>query len=169
MRRWLYALIPAVCIGVDQLVKYWARIDLSTQPGGTIPLIQDVFHLTYAENRGAAFSILQDQRWLFLVLTSVVCLAIIYILFIRKPTLEKMPGIPLAFFLGGAIGNVIDRAVRGYVVDMFDFRLISFAVFNVADACLVCAVIALGIWMLWTEARKKKEPEHAALPQDGDK
>ncbi len=120
--------------------------------------------MTYTQNRGAAFGIMQNQRWFFLIITAAVCAVVVYLLFIRKPVVARMPGVPVAFLLGGAIGNLIDRAVFGYVVDVFDARIISFAVFNVADSCLVCAVIVLVIWMIYEEYRKKKagaEKPHA--------
>jgi signal peptidase II len=157
MRRLLYLAIAASSVIVDQLVKLWAKTELAARPGGTIPIIDGVFHLTYLENRGAAFGLFQDQRWIFVVLTVAVSLGLLYVLFLRKPTMAKMPGIPLALILGGAVGNLIDRVMNGYVVDMFDARIINFAVFNVADSCLVCAIIAICVWMVVDEVIKKKQ------------
>lgn len=166
-KRLLYAIIALLSIAIDQIVKHWARVDLALRPGSTIPLIEGVFHLTYVENRGAAFGILQNQRWLFLVLTVAVTAAIAYILFIRKKPLPMFAGIALSFTLGGALGNFIDRLLNGYVVDVFDFRLIGFAVFNVADMCLVCSVIVLAIWLIYTDFIKKKEVPKDEVAKNG--
>lgn len=165
-RRVMCAGIVLASIALDQLVKFWAKVDLMARPGGTIPIIENVFHLTYVENRGAAFGILQNQRWLFLVLTVAVVFGMGYVLLFRKKEPAVFPSVLLSLMMGGAIGNFIDRAMFGYVTDMFDARIIGFAVFNVADMCLVCSVIVLCIWMLCMEIReqrvKKDGVEHEA-------
>ncbi len=129
-------------VAADQLVKYWAVTTL--QAVGTIPVIENVFHLTYLENRGAAFSILQDKIWFFVVLTAVVLSAMAYALHqgAVKTTLGRWS---LYIIAGGALGNLIDRVLRGFVVDLFDFRLIHFPVFNVADI-FVCVGGALFVY-----------------------
>lgn len=129
-------------VAADQLVKYWAVTTL--QAVGTIPVIENAFHLTYLENRGAAFSILQDKIWFFVVLTAVVLGAMAYALHkgMVKTTLGQWS---LYIIAGGAIGNLIDRVLRGFVVDLFDFRLIHFPVFNVADI-FVCVGGALFVY-----------------------
>ena len=129
-------------VAIDQLVKYWAATALKAV--GTIPVIQNAFHLTYLENRGAAFSILQDKIWFFVVLTGVVLGAMAYAL--HKGTIKTALGQwSLYIIAGGAVGNLIDRVLRGYVVDLFDFRLIHFPVFNVADI-FVCIGGALFVY-----------------------
>lgn len=132
------AVIAIVCmVGLDQLVKYWAVTVLQGEPGRTIPLIENVFHLTYVENRGAAFSVLQNQIWLFVLLTVIILCAMVYA--VRRKLIRTTLGYwSLYIIAGGAIGNLLDRVLRHYVVDLFDFRLIGFPVFNVADV-FVCA------------------------------
>lgn len=125
----IYAAIIAM-IFFDQLVKMWALNSL--QQIQTIPIITNVFHLTYVENRGAAFSIMQNKLWFFITVTAVILGVIVYALKTNKikTALGKWS---MYFIIGGAIGNLIDRSMRGFVVDLFDFRLINFPVFNLAD------------------------------------
>jgi signal peptidase II len=104
--------------------------------------------LTYVENRGAAFGILQGQRWIFIVLTVVIAAAIAYYL-IKIPNKEIFLKTALSLVLGGAVGNLIDRVRLGYVVDMFDFTLINYPVFNIADSSLVIGSILLGYYLLF--------------------
>ena len=126
----LAILAIALMVALDQLVKYWAATVLKA--AGTIPLIENVFHLTYVENRGAAFSLLQNKIWLFVVLTIAILIAIAVA--IHKGAVRTALGRwSLYIIAGGAVGNLIDRMARGFVVDLFDFRLIHFPVFNVAD------------------------------------
>ena len=159
----LYAIITAAIIVADQLVKYWAKNILMQI--GTIPVIENVFHLTYAENRGAAFSILEGQRWFFIVLTSVM-LVIIALAFFKSYFKGKWGKTTLVFIFAGAIGNFIDRLVLGYVVDMFDFRLIDFPVFNVADIFLTVGGIMGVIYILFMDKDLFKEDKKVAENND---
>ena len=149
-----YAIITAAIIAADQLVKAWAKTSLMDV--GTIPVIKDVFHLTYAENRGAAFSMLEGQRWFFIVLTSVM-LVVIAAAFFK----EFFKGIwgksTLVFIFAGAVGNFIDRVWLGFVVDMFDFRLIDFPIFNVADIFLTVGAAMGIIYILFIDKDLFKE------------
>ena len=144
----LYALITAAIIAADQIVKYWAKSSLMEI--GTIPLIRDVFHLTYAENKGAAFSILEGQRWFFILLTSVM-LVVIALAFFKEYFKGKWGKTTLVFIFAGAIGNFVDRLLLGYVVDMFDFRLIDFPVFNVADIFLTIGGFMGVVYILFMD------------------
>lgn len=139
----LYILLAVLMIAVDQGVKYWALTSLQAQQ--TIPLIDGVFHLTYVENRGAAFSMFAqfDSRWIFVTLAVIITAAIIVVL--HKGLMQNALGRwSLVLVAAGAIGNAIDRVVHGFVVDMFDFRLIHFPVFNVADI-FICVGGALFV------------------------
>lgn len=170
MKKLMYAAVAIAAIVVDRLVKAWAAGPLKAG-GSTLDLIPGVFGFTYVENYGAAFGILQGQRVLFLVLTTVVALAFIYKLFISNKTLPTLPSIGLTLLLGGAVGNLIDRAMYGFVVDMFDFYLIQFAVFNVADSCVVVGVILLAVWLLFIEPKTAAEAKANAMdkePSSGD-
>ena len=151
----LYIGIVAIGILLDQLTKWLAVRFL--EPIDTCPLLEGVLHLTYAENRGAAFGMLANNRWIFLIVSSVAILAMIGYLFSGLSE-GKLAGISLAMLISGGIGNMIDRVALGYVVDFFDFTLINFAVFNVADifvtvgAC--CLILSLLIPIV--SAAKKK-------------
>lgn len=158
---YLLIAIPVISFLLDRLVKLWARTDLQAL-GGSLPLIEGVFHLTYVENRGAAFGMLQGQFWLFAILTPLVAAFLIYKMFFAKKKLPAMPNIAMALFLGGAIGNLYDRIFYGYVVDMFDFCLINFAVFNVADSCMVVGVLLYCVWVLFVEGKKQSRVKVAA-------
>lgn len=136
----MWLLICGLLIGADQLIKWWTVSKLSLV--GTIPLIDGVFHLTYVENKGAAFGMFQNSTVLLAVITAAEVAFIVY--FFLKKTNSRMWILRLAmvFVISGAVGNFIDRVLRGFVVDMFDFRLINFYVFNFADVC-ICAGVAL--------------------------
>lgn len=117
-------------VALDQIVKLWASNFLKNI--GTIPIIQNIFHLTYIENRGAAFSILQGKTIFLAIVTSVILIVIVYAIATKKMH-TRLGYWSLLLVAGGAIGNLIDRLARGFVVDMFDFRFIQFPVFNIAD------------------------------------
>lgn len=146
---WLwYLLFGAGIIALDQISKYWAVNEL--RPVSTIPLIEDVFHLTYATNTGAAFSLLEGQIWFFLVITVLMIGLILWLLCTGKVR-GILAQLCLVSVAAGGIGNAIDRAVQGYVVDMFDFRLINFAVFNVADIFVTCGGILFLLVVLFSK------------------
>ena len=144
-------------IALDQLVKYWTVSVL--KPVGSIPILENIFHLTYVENRGAAFSILQGQK-LFFVAVTIFVLSVILIAF-RKGWIAHCTGKwALLFVSGGAVGNVIDRIMRGFVVDMFDFCLINFPVFNVADIFVVCGGFLLSFYVMFKHPDPEKKDDH---------
>ena len=140
---YIWLAIIAVVIFLDQLTKSLTVLHLKPIP--TQPIIEDVIHLTYVENKGAAFGMLANNRWVFMIVSSVAIVALLVYLIWKKPQ-NKWECVSLAFIIGGGIGNMIDRIALGYVVDMIDFRLINFAVFNVADS-FVC--VGAGILMIW--------------------
>ena len=150
--------IIAVTIFLDQITKYLTIFYL--KPLDTFPLIQDVLHLTYVENTGAAFGMMKDSRWVFMILSTVAIVGILVFMFWKRPT-DKLLCVSLSFIVGGGIGNMIDRTVLGYVVDMIDFRLINFAVFNVADS-FVCVGAGLMILYLILDTVRETRAERAA-------
>lgn len=144
-------------VGIDQIIKLWASQTLAAV--GSIPVIEGVFEFSYVENRGAAFGILQDQRWIFIVLTIAVVLAAVWLLFSGRVK-SWLVRIPIILALAGGVGNLIDRIWHGYVVDMFYFKLIDFAVFNFADVCVVvgCIWLILSILFVPDAIRWRKTP-----------
>ncbi len=132
----VYFLVTVILIAADQLVKRWAVVVLKAE--GSVPVIGEAFRLTYVENRGAAFGIFSGMgfRWVFAVLAATISIAVFIAL--KKGVVQTSTGrLALVLVAAGALGNAVDRIMRGYVVDMFDFSLIKFPVFNVADV-LIC-------------------------------
>lgn len=144
--------IVIFAVVLDQVTKYLARLHLKSI--GSIPIIPHIFHLTYTENRGAAFGILQNQRWFFIIITIIVGGAIIYYLFTYSGETLILT-VSLSMILGGAIGNLIDRIRFGYVVDMLHFTLIDFPVFNVADSFMVIGTILMAYYLLFISGAKE--------------
>ena len=129
----IYFLIIALIIIFDRITKILVSANMAV--GDTIPLIENIFHLTYVQNRGAAFS-MWEQQWLILVLLPAVVMAVgMAVLYIKRKTWNRVYLLSIAFICGGGLGNLIDRTIQGYVVDFFDFRV--FPVFNIADICVV--------------------------------
>ena len=159
MTIWLVVIVVAVFL--DQLTKYLTVLHL--KPVDTVPIIEDVLHLTYVENTGAAFGMMKDARWVFMITSTLAIIGILVYLFWKRPE-SKLECLSLAFIVGGGIGNMIDRTVLGYVVDMIDFRLINFAVFNVADS-FVCVGAGLMILHLILEMVKEAKAEKASLSE----
>jgi signal peptidase II len=122
--------------------------------GESIPLWENVFHLTSHRNKGAAFGILQNQRVLFIVITVVVVIGIAVSL-VRIGRQQPWTSLGLSLVLGGAVGNFIDRVRTGEVVDFFDFTLIHFPIFNVADAAITIGV-ALMLLDVFLETKRRR-------------
>lgn len=140
----VYYLVILAVIIFDRIIKYIVSSNMMV--GETIPVVEDFFHITFIQNKGAAFSIMEGQ-WLFLILwPSIIMAAILVILFFMRKKQYIVISLALSFICGGGIGNMIDRISKGYVVDMFDFRV--FPVFNIADIfiCVGCALLLFGVW-----------------------
>ena len=153
----LYIIAVLLMIVLDQAVKLWALTSLQAQH--TIPLIENVFHLTYVENRGAAFSLFAqfDSRWIFVALACVITVVILIAL--QKNYMQTVLGRwSLVLIAAGALGNAIDRVAHGFVVDLFDFRLIHFPVFNVADIFICIGGALFVIYFMFQH--KDKQPEN---------
>ena len=141
-----WGLIIAI-IAADQWSKQLAISKLL--PVRTIELIPDVFHLTFTRNTGAAFSILRDKQLLLIIFTSLVILFMIGLLYRQiKSGSPVLLLLSLAMVIGGALGNLIDRMRYNYVVDFFDFTLINFAVFNVADIFITVGTVLLMLYVI---------------------
>lgn len=133
-------------IGIDQYTKLLAVRFLKNQPD--LRIIPGIFRLTYVENFGAAFGTMENSRVFLLIANTILMLYIIlvYIRLVRYQGHRLIRGCCL-FILAGGLGNVIDRLIRGYVVDFFYFELIDFPVFNAADCYITCAIAVLLISM----------------------
>lgn len=135
-------------IAADQLTKYYAVLMLKDHAPYSI--VDGVFELHYLENNGAAFGILQGQKFFFLFIAAIILSMIFYVLF-KMPYQKKYIKlhITLVLIASGAIGNLIDRLRYDYVVDFLYFSLINFPVFNVADIYVTLAAFFLVILLLF--------------------
>ena len=124
---------------IDQLTK--GLINLYMNLGDSIEIFK-FLNLTYVHNTGAAFSILDGARWLFVIL-GIIALNVIYIFFIKDKKLNNFEIVTYALLLSGIIGNLVDRILYGYVIDFIDVNIFNFAIFNLADSFIVVAVILL--------------------------
>lgn len=157
----LIAIIVGI-IGLDQLTKWIAVWTLEGEP--SFPIWQDVLHLTYARNEGAAFGILSDQRWVFLVFSTVAIIGLLIYLFAFPPK-QRFVKIVLAMIIGGGIGNMIDRTILGYVIDFIDFTLIDFAIFNVADSFICVGAFLLIGYLIGDMVREIREEQSKKAAQ----
>ena len=141
--------IIAVIIGViiDQATKHFAS---SFIKDNTFVIIKDVLELRYLENRGAAFGMLQNQQWVFLIIT-VITICIITYIYIKLPRDKHFKPIRLCLIslMAGAIGNMIDRIRLQYVIDFIYFKIINFPIFNVADIFATVATFVLIILFIF--------------------
>ncbi|MGL5439079.1 MAG: signal peptidase II [Filifactoraceae bacterium] len=150
----IYGAIIVFLVGIDQLTKYWARNYLSEVD--SIEIIKNFLHLTYVENRGAAFGMFQGGSFIFGIISIIVLLGLfIYLNKSKSPKVQYFIG---SIITAGALGNLIDRFKFGYVTDMIDFRGIWQWVFNVADIYVVLGGVAF-LWVIMIEERQKQSVE----------
>ena len=142
----IYFVIVAGIILFDRIVKKIVVANMFV--GETIPVMEDIFHITYIQNRGAALSLWEHQWVVLIVFPAIVMIAGLVFLFIKRKTWDKLYLISIALICGGGMGNLIDRVLHGYVVDMFDFRV--FPVFNIADIfiCVGCGLMLIYVIFL---------------------
>ena len=175
----IYELIIILLIGIDQIskllalnylkdirsipiiqnvfhltyVKNWALNVLRYK--GAISVIENVFNLTYVENRGAAFGLFQNNQIIFIIVALVASIYGLYYLHTKK--VDTVGKVGILLIISGAIGNLIDRVRLGFVVDYFDFRIIWEYVFNIADIFVVLGTILLCIYILFYDDNKEKQ------------
>lgn len=142
----MHWIILLVLIAFDQITKYLVLENFALHQSE--PIIEGIFHLTYVRNIGAAFSILQNQRTFFIVITTIVVLGIFWFIISKKYT-GRLVLYSLILIAAGAIGNLIDRVRFGYVVDFFDFRI--WPVFNIADMTIVSGAILLSYYYIFLD------------------
>ena len=155
-------LAVAVLILLDQGTKFWALASL--KPIHNMTLVEGFMDLTFVENRGVAFGMFSGQRWFILLLTGIIAVGLIWFYVTMPKKKEYFPlRVSLVLVLSGAIGNIIDRLFRGYVVDFFEFTFFEWPVFNVADIYVVVGVILLALMIVFVvkdedlELKKKKD------------
>lgn len=149
-----YLVVSTILILIDQLTKYLTVQNIALYE--VVEVIPNVVSLTYIQNTGAAFSILEGQMWFFYIITTIVVIGLIYYMH-TEGRQNKILGFLLSLILAGAIGNFIDRLFLQYVVDMIKLEFIDFAIFNVADSYLTVGVILLLIYTFYDERKTLKE------------
>ena len=157
----LYAILAVLVVILDQAVKFAVRANIAL--GQSVPFIPHVLDLAYVQNTGAAFSLLESHTWLLTLISALVVLVLCWLTvngFFRN-TLGRVSA---ALVLAGGVGNLIDRAVFGFVTDMFRTVFIDFPVFNVADCCITVGVPLLFVYVLLYV----KTDDPSQLPPDGE-
>lgn len=157
-------IIAAVVLVIDQLSKI--EVVSGMEVSQSIPVIQDVLHMTYVQNRGMAFGLFSDNRMLFMIPTVVLIAAVVFAI-VKLGKKNKVLDVSLGLILGGGIGNMIDRVARGFVVDFVDFCAFDFWqwVFNVADSAVVVGAFLFMFAMitdknLFPDDKKKSGEEN---------
>ncbi len=176
----LYSIVAVLVLVVDQAVKFYTVRNIPPQAIGDAckELIPGVIHMTNVQNYGAAFSILENSRWILVAVSALFIVGIIAL--ISMDIIHTRFGRWTAVLvMAGALGNCIDRVLLGYVVDMFEFELFTFAVFNVADIFItVCGILFCVHVIVYREPEeernavprpeKKRSKLFASRPESGE-
>lgn len=158
-----FAIVTVIVLALDQLLKFWVTKNIPLEAVGAecVDLIPGVVHMTNYHNYGAAFGILENARWLLVGVA--VAFVILVIVLISLEVLDGRLGQWAAVLvMAGAIGNALDRALYGYVIDMFELEFMTFAVFNVADIFVTVAGVLLCVYIIF-----HKEPEEVREARSG--
>lgn len=156
----IYAIAVFVII-VDQLTKYLIVNNMKLFE--TVPIISGVFHITFVKNTGVAFGMLKGSNILFILLSILIMIGIIFYIYHAKVK-NKLILISFGMILGGATGNLIDRFIHKGVIDFLDFRLINFPVFNIADSFVVIGCTLFAVITVFFDKIQEK-----GLSKDGEK
>ena len=155
--------LMVVAVVLDQVTKYLVVANMEL--GDSISIIPGVFNFTYTQNDGMAFGMLDDKRWIFMVLSTVAIVAILTYLFWKKPQ-DKLLLASLILVTGGGIGNMIDRVRLGYVIDFLDFCALGDLwvwIFNVADSFVCVGAGMLALWMILDTVKEMKKEKAKKL------
>ena len=159
-----YALLALVLVILDQVVKYLVLTYIPL--GGYVPFLPHIACLTYVQNTGAAFSMFSQHTWILALISLIMSVALAVALWKNFFT-HPLGKVTLALLLAGAVGNLIDRALRGFVVDMFQLLFMNFAVFNVADICVVVGgIAAAAYYLLLADKLEHREAPHGTADAD---
>ena len=158
MQIFFFCLFIAGITVADQWTKWLVVENIPLY--GHVDAIDGLFHFTYTQNTGAAFSSFDGMRWLFVLIFAVLTVAVIWEYRKKALPFTTFERWLIAAIYGGGLGNVIDRVRLGYVVDMIEVDFMNFAVFNVADCFITCGCILLMIHLIffnkefWKEEKK---------------
>ena len=150
-----YVLLSALIVVLDQWYKGLVTSHLG-RVGASAAFLPGILRLPLVHNTGASWGMLAGKTALLLIVTALVCFAILTALLLGKPQ-SRLGKLSLAFILGGAAGNAVDRFVMGYVVDMFETEFMNFPVFNVADCFITVGTVLLCLWILTDEKKSRLE------------
>lgn len=149
----IYLGIAALVVVADQIIKFFVSANLK-HIGSTVA-IPHLLDLVYVENRGVAFGMFKDMRWIFVALTSAVILVFIVML-IKNGNKSKLFSISAALIIGGGIGNLIDRVFLGYVIDYLQLSFFT-PVCNFADYCISVGTVLLVVYLLFFSDMKDEK------------
>lgn len=154
MKKRIFVLAGIVAL-LDQLVKI---VITNFLPSEGITVIKDFFYLSYVKNEGAAFGMFSGSRWALIIISICAIYAIIKY-FILDVKVTKVEFISYALILGGIVGNLIDRILYGYVIDYFDFRIMTyhFPVFNIADTAMVIGTILVILHLINNAVKQRRK------------
>ena len=151
------AVMVVLIVAFDQITKYFAKSYLMNRDAVTF--IDGFIEFRYAENTGMAFSALSGGRWFFIVLTSVVAGGVIFFMSRKKAQSDLWLFWTLGVLVSGAIGNLIDRVLFGYVIDFINPTFVNFAIFNIADCAVTLGTISLIAYMLFDTFKKDNKEQ----------
>ena len=159
MISWL--IIMAALVVVDQVSKL--MVVRLLKPVGSVDIIPGVFRFTYVENEGAAFGMLSEHRWVFMVISVIAIAALLIYLWKFRPD-SRFACMAISMIAAGGVGNMIDRSYLGYVIDFIDFcafPTLWMWVFNVADACVCVGGAMLVLWLIMSTVSDYKKQKAA--------
>lgn len=147
-------ILSIIFLIIDQITKI--LVVNSLVPGENIEIIKNIFSIIYTNNTGAAFSILLGKR-IFLIVVAVLIIGVLLYYIKRNKIEKKIDIIALSFVIGGSLGNLIDRIVRGYVIDFISIKIgnYNFPIFNVADILIV-----IGVFLLLLSSRRRQSDDN---------
>lgn len=146
------AIMIFLIVAFDQITKYFAVKEL--KGGEPVNFIKGVVRFKYAENTGMAFSLFNGARWVFVAVTVVACSAALWYIFSNRCKSLWLYW-SIAVIVAGGIGNLIDRALYGFVVDFIEPVFVDFAVFNIADCAVTLGAVSLVIYLLLDLSKKE--------------
>lgn len=157
---YIWIIIAAVVTSADQFSKF--LISAGFNKTDHITFIPGLIDIVYVENRGAAFSMLNEHTWFLGLISVLFCVAIIAYMLIKKPK-NRMLVICAGLLLGGALGNGIDRLARSFVVDFIEITLFRFPVFNLADIAITAGAALLVLHIILSEKESKNGKDNSAV------
>lgn len=166
--KWSKRLLSLGAVVLGVLADYFTKLIAVSRLKGEdpVPIIRGILRFSYVENPGAAWGMLANHRWVFMVFSVLAIAAIAAYLIRRDPPILLC--VSLSLILSGGIGNMIDRTFRGAVVDFIEFYLFEFPVFNVADCLVVIGSGLLIVWLIVDTVREKKKAKQTGEVDGGE-